>query len=186
MTLQAPPPSPAKSSMTPIIIVAVVGAIVIGVVFVGGILAALGVYGARRYLANAKAAEGKNAVAMIARGVVSCAAREDAIHGAVGPRGLPPSSHKVPASLAQVSGKKYMSTASDWTGDPAFACAAFEMSTPQYFQYQWELTKPGKEGVVHAVADLDGDGSPDILLDVVVTCSAPGDCSVGPLSETHE
>jgi type II secretory pathway pseudopilin PulG len=171
-----PAPEQANSKKSPsplfiiLVIIGVIGFLAIAMVGIGAVLA---VYGTRRYIADAKRAEGRMGVATMARGMIACAAHE----GAKGPAGLPPSSHKVPASMADVSGKKYQSTATDWTGDPAFACAHFEVSTPQYFQYEWDLVSPMK-GIAKASADLDGDGTVEVTVESDVTCSAPGVCTV--------
>jgi len=74
-----------------------------------------------------------------------------------------------------------MSAPSDWTS-PAFTCAKFSMTTPQYFQYQWERVS-AQSGVVHARADLDGDGVAEVNIEVPVRCSATGECEAGGLVE---
>lgn len=140
--------------------------------FVCGIAAALlasGCCGATsRYVEASKKAEGKNGVAAMARGVLKCAESSGGK--------LPATSALVPASLAQVSGKKYMSSPTDWQ-DPAFKCMGFSMADPQYFQYQWVLKSPTK-GIARAVADLNGDGKPDSTLEMDVECA--GTCTVSP------
>src|SRR5947207_193996 len=54
-------------SIAVIIILVIVGILVVG----GGIMAVLAVYGTRKYIANAKTAEARNSVAMMARDAVS-------------------------------------------------------------------------------------------------------------------
>ena len=150
-------------------------AIVIGaVIFLGialvGVLASLAIYGFRSYLVKAKAAEGQMEVRRLAESMRSCAASQAG--------GLPETARPVPATLASVAGKKYMSTASDWS-DPAYKCAGFMMSSPQYFQYQWEIVSPSSGRAV-AQADFDGDGAPEVRFEMLVTC-AGDQCSTGPL-----
>jgi hypothetical protein len=62
------------------------------------------------------------------------------------------SSKPVPESLASVDGKKYQSSRAEWTADAArdagFACAKFDVSDPQYFQY--ELKSDGTEFTAYA------------------------------------
>lgn len=168
------PPPPRKSNVALIlIIVGVVGFVLIAGV---GVLAALGIYGTRKYLIEAKKAEGKNVVGAIARGMVTCMEAEDLSPTAT-PRQLPPSSPPVPASLPR--GVKYQSSSADWAS-PAFSCARFSMSTPQYFQYQWERVSP-MIGIVRARADLDGDGKIDAAIEQEVRCTSGPQCSVGAL-----
>lgn len=105
--------------------------------------------------------------------------------GAAPKRALPPSTQPVPASLADVAGKKYMSSRDDWEKAGFGACIRFEWSSPQYFQYQWEKTSE-TGGVVHAQGDLDGDGAAETKLDVPVTCTdAPLTCKVGLPTEVR-
>jgi hypothetical protein len=84
----------------------------------------------------------------------------------------------VPANLSDIKAKKWQSTPAEWS-EPAYSCASFSMTGPQYFQYQWESRSPN-EGAVRAVADLNGDGVPDATLSIDVTCNA-GTCSAGTL-----
>jgi type IV pilus assembly protein PilA len=124
-----------------------------------GIMAALSIYGVRRYIASAKQAEARVALTTWGDGLARC--------GDLAGK-LPPTSQPVPPTLAQVSGKKYLSAPSDWR-ELAHTCAGFAMTQPQYFQYQWQQTADNY-GVAHAVADLDADGAPDVMLDMDVTC----------------
>jgi hypothetical protein len=140
-----------------------------------GVFAALAVYGVRRYITNAKAAEGMHVSAAIASGVARCAAEPDE-RGQ--PRGLPETTHSVPPSLPAVSGKKYQSAASEWS-QPAFVCAGFVLTDPQYFQYQW-VRSSATSGTVIALADLDGDGMPEVSVESRVECSAAGRCVAAP------
>jgi hypothetical protein len=66
----------------------------------------------------------------------------------------------------------------EWS-DPAFVCPGFALSTPQYFQYQWLQESPAA-GTLVALADLDGDGSPEQRVEVRVTCAA-GRCAASAL-----
>jgi hypothetical protein len=123
------------------------------------------IQGVRRYMAQAKRAEAVSALGVWGDGLVRCSAQTGR---------LPGSTLLVPPDLSSVSGKKYQSSAADWA-EPAHACAKFSMTTPQYFQYSWELRSP-TEGVLHARADLDGNGEADEGVDLPVTCAA-GVCS---------
>ena len=89
------------------------------------------------------------------------------LHDAHG--GLPRTSTPVPASLADVSGRKYQSAPSEWSQDPTLGCSGFSMSGAQYFQYQWVLETP-TSGSVQASADLDGDGAIESRFSLRVDC----------------
>jgi hypothetical protein len=165
-----------KKSMSPVVIILIiVGAIlVLGVVGVG-IMASLGVYGARKYISNAKGIEGKMEVTRLAAGIVACAAKEQAEKGSVS---LPDAAPPVPPVLSDVAGKKYMSSPGDWTA-ATYTCASFSIGTPQYFQYEWQKAS-ATEGKAIARADLDGDGKAEIVYEMPVTCTTTG-CSPGVL-----
>lgn len=141
--------------MSTVLIVVIV--LVVLIVPVIGVLATLSIYGTRKYIATAKTAEARNTLGMIAKDAVVAYEREVAD----GKRRVCPSaSAPVPADRTMVSGKKYMSSTAEWQADSAadagFACLRFEMSMPQYFQYQYEATPTGF--VARARGDLNGDG----------------------------
>lgn len=170
--------APAKSGMSVVAIVLVVlGGVALLVVAVLGILFALGAYGARKYVSQAKQSEGRASAMQLASGMALCGST-NAAAGQSDP--LPPTSRLVPATLAEIGGKKYMSSPSDWK-DPAFECAKFQMSMPQYFQYQW-VKRGTDSGAATAISDLDGDGRPDAVFEVTVTC-ASGSCTAGGVTE---
>lgn len=179
--MQIPPPQQSSGGSKVVIILAIVfGVIVVGVGIIG-VMAALGIFGMRKYLVNAKAAEGREAVTAIARGVVSCAGSETTdSSGTPQPNGLPPSTAPVPASLDDVSGRKYMSAPSDWK-TPGWDCIGFSMATPQYFQYQWLRNSP-TDGTVRGVADLDGDHTAEVTFEVEVRCTG-STCTAGMVTE---
>src|SRR5512142_1609015 len=94
------------------------------VVAIIGVLAALAIYGVRRYVYSSKTAEAKSAVGRIAKDA-SSAFNAEAMPGAVlaagsaaknsnqlcGPE---PSPGYVPAALTDVQGQKYQTKPSDW------------------------------------------------------------------------
>jgi len=168
------PPAAAPSKVTSktvlVILLVVGGACILGV----GVFAALAIFGARRYISTAKTAEGQTQVRALAEGMVRCAASKGP-SGA--PQGLPESSASVPSSLSAVSAKKYQSSPSEWN-DPAFSCAGFSLTTPQYFQYRW-VRRTATTGAAIAVADLDGDGTAEVSLEQAVSCDAGGVCRSG-------
>jgi type IV pilus assembly protein PilA len=155
-----PPPPQAKKSGFPtwaIVLICVVGAFVVFI----PIVAVLGIYGVRKYLANAKQAEALNTLGQIAKD-----ATEEYEIGKPGPGGAsshllcPSASRSVPSTLSMVSGKKYMSAPADWnadcTGDRGFCCLKFSMDMPQYYMYSYGATATGFTG--RANGDLNGDG----------------------------
>jgi hypothetical protein len=181
----APGPTAKKGSNVGLII-GIVVAVLFGGVIVVGILAALAIHGFRNYLTAAKTAEGHEAVAAIARDVVQCAEREpsgdpDEADNAGG--GLPPTTAPVPATLASIQGSKYMSSPGEWT-TPGWDCIKFSMMSPQYFQYQWVRTS-ATTGVARAVADLDGDGAPEVTFESQVTCTTSPtlSCTAAPVEK---
>lgn len=165
-----PPAPPQPKSSNAGLIIGIVIAVLVGGVFVVGILASLAIYGMRGYLQKAKTAEGLSAVQAIAHGAAACGQSEPDPTDPTAVAGLPPTTTPVPASLGDVQGKKYMSAPSEWR-TPGWDCIKFEMSTPQLFQYQWVRTS-ATSGFVRGVADLDGDGAPDVQLESQVTCES--------------
>jgi type IV pilus assembly protein PilA len=148
----APPPPPKKGMSCGLIALIVAGAMVP----ILGVLSALAIYGVRRYLAAARTSEAKASVMAIARG-------GEAAYGANGK--LCTSASAVPAVVP--SGQKYQSGAGDYdTGsdDAGWRCLRFSMSTPQYYQYNYNqgggYLGPGIGGdgfEAAAVGDIDGD-----------------------------
>jgi type IV pilus assembly protein PilA len=114
----------------------------------GGIMAALAIYGVRRYVVTAKTAEAKAGLGQLVRGVSRCYAETGR---------LPPTTEPVPSALDLVEGKKYLSAPEEWRQE-AFICAEFQMTMGQYYQYQWVQNPDGASGYAVARGDLDGDG----------------------------
>ncbi len=142
------------------------------VVAIIGVLAALAIYGVRKYLTNAKSAEARSAVGRMAKDASSAFEREVMAGNfipvgtsrAIGRQLCPGSAASVPAALLAVAGQKYQSSTTEWSGDPGWSCLRFSMQEPQYFQYTYEV--PGDVslagGTFTALAngDLDADGNP--------------------------
>lgn len=142
-----PQPRPAKKSNSTLIIVVVVLVALGGLVTLGGILVALGTAGTRKYMTQAKMAEARTALGMMAKDAV----RTHADDGHLCPSAVRP----VPATIEMVAAKKYQSSATEWQNDPGFACLKFEMSVPQYYQYDYKNSGSGFSSI--AKGDLDGD-----------------------------
>ncbi len=138
------------------------------------VFAALGIYGTRRYLANAKAAEAKSTVGAITRAAVAAYEREQLGAGNTVVHSLCQSARPVPSAVPH--GVKYQPSAqpgADWNSGDAtsgWRCLKFAFSEPHYFRYTYTAggpykgparggPDPGPNGFeVAAEGDLDGDG----------------------------
>jgi type IV pilus assembly protein PilA len=158
------------------------------VVAIIGVLAALAIYGVRRYLASAKTSEGKNTIGAIARGAAAAYERETAAAEIVAEGSLSTNAnHALCDSAAAVpvagppTGRKYQPTTVDGdvngfeTGDAltGWKCLKFGMTQPIYYQYWYNhnaagigvgdisgMTAPaGDYFIAAAVGDLDGDAA---------------------------
>ncbi len=117
-----------------------------------GALAALGIYGVRKYISNAKQAEAKNVIGQLAKDVVTEWESER-------PDGKPRSKKKLvsygPVPKTVPKGAKYQSSDADWK---PFAPIRFSMTVPQYYQYEIKAAKDGESAEIIARGDLNGDG----------------------------
>ncbi len=138
------------------------------VVAIIGVLAALAIYGVRKYIANAKTAEARTALGRIAKDAASAYNREN-MAGEVlslgGTAGLSnslcaSSSATVPAASTSIQGKKYQSAPADWGGSQSagWACLRFSMQDPQYYMYNYEAAVASAFTAI-ANGDLNGDGA---------------------------
>ena len=140
------------------------------VVAIIGVLAALAIYGVRKYLTNAKTAEARTALGRIAKDASTAWERESMPGAALAlgasaqnARQICDTSTLVPATVAAISNSKYQSSPADWKG-AGWTCLKFTMDGPQYFQYQYEAvvrSNPGADGdhfIAHAHGDLNGNG----------------------------
>jgi type IV pilus assembly protein PilA len=163
-----PQQPPEKKGMSTCLIVAIVLAVT--AVPVVGVMAALGIYGFRRYLSAAKSAEAKNTVGAIARHALSAYERETLVAG-VPKHQACASAPPVPAAIPK--GLKYMPSSSpgrDFESGSAtegWRCLKFSMSTPFYYQYHYRYgapwvapsnAPPGDGFEAAAKGDLDGNG----------------------------
>ena len=136
------------------------------VVAIVGILAALAIYGVRKYINNAKTTEARESVGRIAKDAAAAWSRENMGTAVLAPGGtaglsnvLCGTSTPVPDTSAEIAGQKYQSAAADWdTGDQTtgWRCLKFSMSDPQYFQYTYTQVTP-TTFTATANGDLDGD-----------------------------
>jgi type IV pilus assembly protein PilA len=157
------------------------------VIAIIGVLAALAIYGVRRYLASAKTSEGKNTIGAIARGAKQAFERETAMSDLLAPGSSSTAANhalcgsaakKVPDQATPPKGVKYQpkdGLAEDYNDGSATAgwkCLKFTMSQAHYYQYSYNKSAApvsgGKTGAptisgtesfeTAAQGDLDGDG----------------------------
>lgn len=149
------------------------------VVAIIGVLAALAIYGVRRYMASAKTSEAKNTVGAITRAAAAAFEREIAASEILAPgtsgtgtnHQLCQSATPVPAVVPP--GNKYQPGEAEWGGateQTGWRCLKFSMTQPIYYQYQYLLGGgagvPGAPAVgaapngfeAAAIGDLDADG----------------------------
>ncbi|WP_437719708.1 type IV pilin protein [Sorangium sp. So ce861] len=119
------------------------------VVAIIGVLAALAIFGVRRYLASAKSSEAKNTVGAISRGAVAAFERETSNSeiltaggsSAAATHSLCASADPVPAAVP--AGGKYQPNSApgtdfeDGTETEGWPCLRFAMTQPIYFQYHY-------------------------------------------------
>jgi len=140
-----------------------------------GVLGVLATYSGRRYIANAKSTEARNALGQMAKDADAAFERDSINQGSVAggqlsntARNLCASaSASVPAAIGSVTARKYQSTAADWNTDKAskagFYCLKFVIDEPQYYMYSY-LAQSSSGGssansfTASAQGDLDGNG----------------------------
>jgi type IV pilus assembly protein PilA len=139
------------------------------VVAIVGVLAALAIYGVRKYVLNAKTAEARNALGQMAKDAITAYTRER-INPALLSLGqttgvvnvMCESAVAVPSSTALIRGQKYQSKPNEWTGT-GWECLRFSMVDPQYYQYNYTATgtraDEGDSFSASAVGNLDGDST---------------------------
>jgi len=153
------------------------------VVAIIGVLAALAIYGVRRYLASSKTAEAKNTIGAITRAATAAYERETYSNELLGD-GQTSSSfvHQlcnsaagaVPSAVPQA--KKYQPQTGDGldfnSGDSVngWKCLKFSLSEPIYYSYNYQTGKgSGQSGATAngfeaaAVGDLDGNGTTSLF-----------------------
>ena len=143
------------------------------VVAIVGVLAALAIYGVRKYLLNAKTAEVRNAVGQMAKDAKAAYERESMASGVLAGGATAgvsnnlciSASKSVPDVVAKVAGRKFQSDPADWAVDlgtpgKGFGCLRFSISDPQYYLYNY-VGAAGSAGsfVASGIGDLNGDGN---------------------------
>ena len=137
------------------------------VVAIIGVLAALAIYGVRKYLTNAKTAEARTALGRIAKDASSAYDREKMPGDVLSAGGTADNTralcaqatNTVPADSGSIGGKKYQSSPAEWSvGDmnTGWKCLRFTMDGPQYFMYSY-LSPDESNFTARANGDLDND-----------------------------
>ena len=139
------------------------------VVAIVGILAALAIYGVRKYMANAKTAEARNGIGQMAKDAVTAYFKEGMAPTVLTLGQSTGVMNKicdgagvaaVPSTASSIKAKKYQSSPTDWT---TWDCLHFSMNDPQYYIYDYEtstdLTSTAATFTCTAKGDLDGDGN---------------------------
>ncbi len=128
------------------------------VVAIIGILAALAIYGVRRYLQSAKTSEAKNSLGAMGRGAIGAYEREDTPPEALAEGTLSTNfTHDICGGSTVVPtappvGKKYQPSGvggADYdTGDSVngWKCLKFTMTNPQYYMYGYQGNRFGTGG----------------------------------------
>jgi type IV pilus assembly protein PilA len=139
------------------------------VVAIIGVLAALAIYGVRKYLLNAKTAEARSAIGRIAKDASSAWDREHMAATVLTPGGSVAVTNElcqsaktsVPDTIDDVKGKKYQSDSQEWDDGAGWTCLRFTMQDPQYFMYNYTSSGSAETSKFDATAegDLDGDGN---------------------------
>lgn len=144
------------------------------VVAIIGVLSTLAIQGVRRYLANAKSAEARNALGTLSRVAVQAFDREKAnVTGVLTANTTQATGSKafcataaatVPAAIASVKASKYQSNPSDWEAGDAvtgWKCLKFAVDSPQAYMYGYtaDATVGAGSFTASAQGDLDGDNT---------------------------
>ncbi len=142
------------------------------VIAIVGVLAVLAVYGVRKYVANSRTAEARNALGQIAKSAAAAVERERsqtvivavATNAQVALGFCATATNTVPAGgvSATPKGTKYQSAAAEWGGSTTtgWQCLKFQIEEPQAFEYEYSSVTSATNGNFTGIAhgDLNGDG----------------------------
>lgn len=142
------------------------------VVAIVGVLAALAIYGVRKYVLNAKTTEARSAVFRLAKDATTAYSRPKMAGDLLALGGTTANDNNlckaaaasVPSAATSIQGKKYQSAPSEWAAgdiETGWKCLQFSINDPQFFMYSYGATVTGAvDDVFEAKAegDLDGDG----------------------------
>ena len=139
------------------------------VVAIIGVLAALAIYGVRKYIANAKTAEARMSLGRIAKDASAAYNRESMAAAVLAPGGTAgisnalctTATNTVPAAIGTIAGQKYQSAASEWAAGSmtaGWACLKFSLQDPQYYMYTY-TSADTTHFVAMANGNLNGDSN---------------------------
>jgi type IV pilus assembly protein PilA len=139
------------------------------VVAIIGVLAALAIYGVRKYIANAKSAEARASLGRMSKDISSVYDKESMPGVVVALGGTADNSNnlckstdkKVPDGEGNIKGKKYQSDPGEWMKN-GWECVRFSLKDPQYYMYNYKSTTQtgaGADFTGTAEGDLNGDGT---------------------------
>lgn len=141
------------------------------VVAIIGVLAALAIYGVKKYVTNSKTAEARQMLGRISKDAAAAYHKENlagtvlaaGTATAISQRLCGSATNMVPAAKTSIAGMKYQSQSSDWATGSAtegWRCLKFGIDGAQYFMYQYtaanETTATGTFSAF-AYGDLNGD-----------------------------
>jgi type IV pilus assembly protein PilA len=145
------------------------------VVAIVGVLAVLAVYGVRKYIANSKTAEARNALGQIGKDAVSAFEGErmapsvltEATSTSVLRQMCGSSTVTVPAGgIGKVAAQKWQSSRAEWSNAAdvsngvGWPCLRYEMTAPQYYLYTYTVTgSSANNDTMTAMANGDLDGN---------------------------
>ncbi len=156
------------------------------VVAIVGVLAVLAIYGVRKYIANSKTAEARNALGQIGKDAAT-AYEKEAMAASVLTQGTSTAvlralckgaSKSIPAGSASIQGKKYQSAPSEWSvdavGNSGFACLKYVMDQPQDFMYSYNMSQSGNAVGDSFTALANGDLNGDLVTSTFTMLGAIG------------
>jgi type IV pilus assembly protein PilA len=135
------------------------------VVAIIGILAALAIYGVRKYLTSAKTGEAKNNLGRLGKDAVSAYEREKMAGAKLGAADAATATHELCGNSSAVprdipGGEKVQPDPGHWDGDAetGWKCLRFSVDSPVYYQYKYTVDGTTDFDVT-ATGDLDADGN---------------------------
>jgi type IV pilus assembly protein PilA len=135
------------------------------VVAIIGVLAALAIYGVRKYIANAKSAEARMTIGRIAKDASAAYNREQTsgsvltAGGTANIANILCASALAPVPAAVPKAQKVQSSPAEWSAGSqtvGWACLRFSMQDPQYYQYNYTSATAADFAAI-ATGDLNGD-----------------------------
>jgi type IV pilus assembly protein PilA len=146
------------------------------VVAIIGILAALAIYGVKKYLTNAKTAEAKNNLGRLGKDAVTSFERETMSYSLASAGAETAAVHQLCASAANPvpstggtngvpKGSKIQPNPTDWSGNSTtgWKCLKFSVDSPVYYQYNYTATNAADPTqaafTATAAGDLNGNGT---------------------------